>query len=56
MTNLQQVREFLQENGFRWDAFINGNAVQVEVISGSEVLTFLCRNIKQARWVVRRYA
>jgi hypothetical protein len=53
---LREIRGYLQENGFRWDAFINGSAVQVEVISGSEVLVFTVRNMKQARWVVRHYA
>lgn len=55
MTNLQQVRKHLQDNGFRWDAFINGSAVQVEVIDGSQVLTYLCRNMKQAQWVINKY-
>lgn len=46
---LKNIRDYLENNGFRFCCCINGDAVIVD-LPGEE---FTIRNVAQARWLVR---
>jgi hypothetical protein len=48
--HLKAIRQHLEENGFRWCCYINGDHVVVD-LPGIE---YEIRTMKQADWLIRR--